>query len=105
MQDWRLGFVGAGVMAEVLIAGLLEEGVLPAARILASNRRQERSAELTERYGIRCVQDNRTVAAQSDLLVLSVKPQTLPKILPQLAGQLRPETMVLSIIAGPPRPC
>ena len=100
MQAWTLGFVGAGVMAEVLIAGLLEEGVLPAQRILASNRRLERSAELSEQYGIRCFQDNLTVAEQADVLVLSVKPQTLPKILPQLTGRLRPQTMVLSIIAG-----
>ena len=100
MQNWTLGFVGAGVMAEVMIAGLLEEGVLPSQRILASNRRAERSGELAERYGIRCSQDNLGIAEQADVLVLSVKPQTLPKILPQLAGRLRPQTMVLSIIAG-----
>jgi pyrroline-5-carboxylate reductase len=99
-MSWTLGFVGAGVMAEVMIAGLLEEAVLPAQRIIASNRRAARSAELVGRYGIRCSQDNLAVAEQADVLVLSVKPQTLPKILPQLAGKLRPSTMVISIIAG-----
>ena len=100
MHNWTLGFVGAGVMAEVMIAGLLEEGILPPQRIVASNRRAARSTELVERYGIRCSQDNLSVAAQADVLVLSVKPQTLPKILPQLSGALQPSTMVLSIIAG-----
>lgn len=96
---WTLGFVGAGVMAEVMIAGLLEEGILTPDRIVASNRRAARSAELVRRYGIRCTLDN-AEAARADVVVLSVKPQTLYKVLPQLHGQLKPGTLVMSIIAG-----
>ena len=99
-RTWTLGFIGAGVMAEVMIAGLLENEVLPPERILASNRRAARAAELTERYGIRCTQDNLAVAAAVDVLVLSVKPQTLPKVLPPLQGALQEHTLVLSIVAG-----
>jgi pyrroline-5-carboxylate reductase len=97
---WTLGFVGAGVMAEVMIAGLLEEGILPPSRIIASNRRAERSAELVEQYGIRCTQDNTEAARAADVLVLSVKPQTLYKVLPELHGTVQPHAQVLSIIAG-----
>ena len=98
-SSWTLGFVGAGVMAEVMIAGLLEEGVLSPEQILASNRRSSRSAELVRRHGIRCTLDN-TAAAACDVVVLSVKPQTLPKVLPELRGRLRPDALALSIVAG-----
>lgn len=98
-MSWTMGFVGAGVMAEVMIAGLLDEGVLSPSRILASNRRADRSQALTSRYGIRCTLNN-PEAAGADVVVLSVKPQTLPKVLPELAGALRPDAMVISIVAG-----
>lgn len=97
---WTLGFVGAGVMAEVMIEGLLEEGVLPADQIIASNRRAERGEVLQRTHGIRTTTDNLEVAVEADVLVLSVKPQTLAGVLGELKGHIQPNTMVLSIVAG-----
>jgi pyrroline-5-carboxylate reductase len=99
-DQWKIGFVGAGVMAEVMIAGLLDEGVVAADRVLASNRRASRSAELAERYGIVASTDNAMVAAEADIVVLSVKPQTLATVLRELKGKVNPEATVLSIVAG-----
>jgi pyrroline-5-carboxylate reductase len=87
-------------MAEVMIAGLLDEGVVAADRVLASNRRASRSAELAERYGIVASTDNAMVAAEADIVVLSVKPQTLATVLRELKGKVNPEATVLSIVAG-----
>lgn len=98
-DDFRIAFVGAGVMAETMIAGLREEG-LPASRILASHRRPERAAELTERHGIEVRLDNASAAADADLVVLATKPQSLPHVLPELHGRLRPDAVLLSIVAG-----
>lgn len=100
MSSWNLGFVGAGVMAETMIAGMLEEGLLPPERIMASNRRPERADQLQAQYGLRATLDNAAVARACDVLVLSVKPQTLPVVLRELAGQVPPHALVLSIIAG-----
>ena len=97
---WTLGFVGCGVMAEVMIAGLLEEGLLAPDRIIASNRRADRGNELQEKYGIRTTTDNRAVVSEADFVVLSVKPQNLAGILAELKGSVGQEAMVLSIVAG-----
>jgi pyrroline-5-carboxylate reductase len=99
-DEWTLGFVGAGVMAEVMLGGLLDEGVLPPVHILASDRREARLADLRERFLIRTTTDNAEVAAEADVLVLAVKPQNLAAVMRELRGKLRPETLVLSIIAG-----
>jgi pyrroline-5-carboxylate reductase len=99
-MDWTLGFVGCGVMAEVMIAGILDEGLLPADRIIASNRRESRGEELRERYGIRTTTDNVEVVSGSTVSVLSVKPQGLANVLKELNGSVPPQAMVLSIIAG-----
>lgn len=98
-MDWTLGFVGTGVMAETLIAGLLAEGLLPPDRIRASHRRPERVAELAATHGVAATLDNR-VAASCDVVVLAVKPQTLPHVLHELHGHIRPDSLVISIAAG-----
>lgn len=99
MDHFRIAFVGAGVMAETMIAGLRAEGI-PADRILASHRRADRAAELTARHGIEVRMDNASVAADADLVVLATKPQSLPHVLPELRGRLRPDAVLLSIVAG-----
>jgi pyrroline-5-carboxylate reductase len=99
-MDWTLGFIGAGVMAEVMIAGLLEEGILPPIQIIASDRQEGRLEELDDRYGIRATLDNAAVAREADVLVLAVKPQNLRAVLSELHGLIPSQALVLSIIAG-----
>jgi len=97
--DASLAFIGTGVMAETMITGLLAQGVPPAS-ILATHRRADRAADITAAHGIRVTLDNREAAGAADLVVLAVKPQSLPHVLPQLAGALRPDALLLSIVAG-----
>ena len=99
-QEWRLGFIGAGVMAETMIAGALDGGGFAPERIWASGPREERRNLLQQRHGIHVTADNCEVAANADLLVLSVKPQTLAEVLGELKGRVPAETQVLSIVAG-----
>src|ERR671939_405493 len=58
----ELSFVGAGVMAEAMIAGLLKQQLVTAAQVSGSHPRPARRAELAERYGIRMVEGNRDAA-------------------------------------------
>ncbi|HSN88067.1 MAG TPA: NAD(P)-binding domain-containing protein, partial [Thermoanaerobaculia bacterium] len=57
-EETRIGFVGSGVMAEVMISGLLARGVTPPGHIWASGPREERAEELRARYGIQATTDN-----------------------------------------------
>ena len=95
-----IAFVGSGAMAEVMIKGLLGKGMAEPARIWASGPRPERAAALTERYGVHGTTDTRAAVAAARIVVLAVKPQTLPKVLKQLKGSIRADHLVLSIIAG-----
>jgi pyrroline-5-carboxylate reductase len=96
----RIGFVGAGVMAESMIAGLLAKQVVLPKQILASHPRTERLDRLRDRFGIGVSQDNRKVAESSEVVFLTVKPQVLWEVMPQLAGALTPQQVVVSIVAG-----
>ena len=83
-----------------MIRGLVRGGHIAAERIIASGPRFERLDELRTGYGIAVSTDNREVARRSDLVVLSVKPQILDKVLREVGDQLRPGTLVISIAAG-----
>jgi pyrroline-5-carboxylate reductase len=100
LASHSIGFIGAGNMAEAMIRGLVKGGHVAAHRITASAPRNERLAELVEAYGIAVTRDNGEVARSSTILVLSVKPQIMDKILREIGDQLRPGTLVISIAAG-----
>ena len=92
--------IGPGVMAEAMISGLLRQKITTPDCIAASGPRQERVKELEERYGIRSFTDNRAAAAEADVVILAIKPQRLAKVLEGLEGAIKPQALVISIIAG-----
>lgn len=100
MDKPRIAFIGSGVMAEVLINGLLTREMTAPERIWAAGPRRERADHLFATYGVRGTTDNLVAVENADLIVLSVKPQTLAKVLKQIRPKIRHEHMVMSIIAG-----
>ncbi|MFL6232448.1 MAG: pyrroline-5-carboxylate reductase [Thermoanaerobaculia bacterium] len=99
-METRIAFVGSGVMAEVMIRGLLTHELASPDRIWAAGPRPERAEELSRELGVRGTTDTLEAVAGSDLIVLSVKPGMLGKVLRQIRGTVRPEQVVVSIVAG-----
>lgn len=100
LNEKALAFVGSGVMAEAMIKGLLRQGLVVPEQIVASGPRPERGQELFDRYAVRTTADNVQAVSGADIVVLSVKPQMLCRVLEQLAGHVRRDALVLSIVAG-----
>lgn len=94
----RLAVIGAGVMGEALVSGLLRAG-WSADDIVAADRRDFRRAEMTAAHGIRAL-GNAEASAEADTVVLVVKPQDVGAVLPEIAPVLRPGTLVVSLCAG-----
>ena len=99
-ENWSLGFIGAGVMAETMLSGALGKGLLPKESIFASDPNKQRRDLLSQDYGVRTFEDNLEVLQRSDLVVLGVKPQSLPRLLPTLKGAVPESLQILSIVAG-----
>ncbi|MGG5259166.1 pyrroline-5-carboxylate reductase [Phycicoccus avicenniae] len=89
---------GAGVMGETLLSGLLRAG-RPADALVITERRADRAAELSEKYGVR-VLDNAEAAAAADTLVLVVKPQDMGALLEEIAPHVDAGNLVVSLAAG-----
>lgn len=99
MLKKNIAFIGPGVMAEAMIAGLLYKKLARPENIIASGPREERGAELRKRHGIETTTDNASAAREADVVVLSVKPQRLSEVMKGLKG-IRADALVLSIVAG-----
>jgi pyrroline-5-carboxylate reductase len=85
-----------------MIAGLIREKVAPAESILASGPNPERGRALQARYNIHPFTNNAEAGARADVIVFSIKPQSLDRVLAELKGKIKPDALVLSIIAGVP---
>lgn len=102
LLNTTLSFIGSGAMAEAMIRGILAEKLIAPEAIMASGPRLERGQELHGRYGVRAVTDNRAAARNGHIIVLSVKPQTVPKVLPEICGEIEQGDLLISIVAGTP---
>lgn len=100
LRGARLVIVGAGVMAESMVAGLLNREMVAPSQIIASHPRVERRDQLEHRFGIGTVESNRKAVEQGDLVLLTVKPQVLGGVMKQLHGRLEPRQVAVSVIAG-----
>ena len=93
-----VAILGAGVMGETLLSGLLRAGRAPA-DIVITERREDRAAELGSRYGVK-VASNPEAVAGADTVVLVVKPQDIAGLLDEIGPHLQPDALVVCIAAG-----
>lgn len=100
LEGTTLSFIGSGVMAEAMIKALLDKGLLEAKQIIASDTLPERGEELKAAYGVVATTDNRKAVREADVVILSIKPQVLATVLEEIAGEVSPHSLVLSIVAG-----
>ena len=98
----RVGFIGGGAMAEALAGGLLG-GDIAAADILVADVDSARRTHLAETLGVRTTERNDAVVAESDVVVIAVKPQVVAEALGGLdRGGSMTRPLWISIAAGVP---
>jgi pyrroline-5-carboxylate reductase len=102
VDERRIAILGGGKIGESLLAGLLSSGWRDASEIVVTGRRDERIAELRERYGVQATLSNPEAVARSAIVVIAVKPQDFDTLLGEIGGLLTPEQTVLSVAAAIP---
>jgi len=96
----KITFIGPGVMAEAMLSGIIKNKLTDPANIFTSGPIEDRNQELKDKYDILPFTDNNKAAALADIVILSVKPQRLEKVLEGLQGSVKKNALVLSIVAG-----
>lgn len=100
LKQKQVGFIGAGSMAEAMLKGFLETGLLASSQCILSDISEQRLQYFSDQYKVRVTQDNTALVKQSDILVLAIKPQIIGKILNEIAAAINQKTLVISIAAG-----
>ncbi len=100
MIQQKIGFIGAGRMAESLISGMLEAGLAPAGRIFASDPSEERRQAVRRLIGENVFSDNSELVDACDVIVLSVKPNVLAHVAAEVAVRIGERRLLLSIAPG-----
>ena len=96
----KVGFIGAGKMAEAMIASFLSTKKLEAHSIFASDVSTERRNALKQRYGINVYAGNKDIPGLAGIIFLSIKPQGMTEVLAEIAANVTGEHLVISIAAG-----
>lgn len=96
----EIALIGAGVMGEAFIAGILRKELADGKQITASDPLERRRSELEERYHVQTVSQNSDAVCKADLVILAVKPQHLDRVLDDLRDKIKEHALVLSIVAG-----
>jgi len=100
MVSQKVGFIGAGNMAEAIVRGLISGNVIPPDHIYVSDPSVDRQHLLAQQFGVQATDDNRRVIEFSDIILLAVKPQVMGAALAPVADAFRPAQLVISIAAG-----
>ncbi len=100
LNDTKICFIGSGAMATAMIAGMYKKELVGAENITASDPYLAQLQKLADRYQVKTTQNNVEAIKDKDVIVLSIKPQTLDEVGAQLRGHIPSHALVLSIMAG-----
>jgi pyrroline-5-carboxylate reductase len=100
LENMTVAFIGSGAMGEAMMKGMLSKKLVTPQQIIASDVHEARVRDLEERYGVRPSTNNVEAAQAADILVLSIKPQVLGHVMPELRRATQSVKLILSIIAG-----
>ncbi len=102
LKGQRIGFLGAGVMAEALVSGLLKAGLVKPADLFVSDVNAGRLEHLRQKFMVQAAVDNQTLVRQADIVILAVKPPVVVPLLKETASLWGSGQTLISIAAGVP---
>lgn len=96
----RVALIGAGKMGGILLQAFLKNNLFPPENIRATVQHAERAQSLSQQWGISVTTDNLAAARNSDLILLGVKPRTVPEVVAQIRPALTAKKTIISFAAS-----
>lgn len=96
----KIGFIGAGNMAEAIIKGIIDAKVYKPKDIIITDIRFKRVRIVRSKYKVKSLRSNPQLAESVDILVLSVKPQNMAQVLDEIKKAVGKNILIVSIAAG-----
>lgn len=101
LDTQRIGFLGAGSIAEAMLSGICNKQLIEPARMAVTNYQDaERLLALQDRFGVRPCLTNPALIEVSDTIILAIKPKDAKDVCMGLRGLITREHLVISVVAG-----
>lgn len=95
-----IGFIGSGNMGQAMIGGIVKAGLVNPDRIIVCDPDKKKLESMERSYGIRTVSVAKELAAESDLIILAVKPDIYPIVMKEIAGSVKKSALIVTIAPG-----
>ena len=102
LSDKKLAVLGAGKLGGILLRAYLKQGLFVSERVTATVRHSERAAALAKELGVAVTTDNREAVKDAEIILLTVKPQTVAGVLREIAPEIGANALVMSVAASVP---
>ncbi|HEY9419761.1 MAG TPA: pyrroline-5-carboxylate reductase [Candidatus Udaeobacter sp.] len=102
LSDKKLAVLGAGKLGGILLRAYLKQGLFGASRVTATVKHRERAATLAKELGVTATSNNREAVKGADIILLTVKPQTVAEVLREIAPEIGAQTLLVSVAASVP---
>jgi pyrroline-5-carboxylate reductase len=102
LSEKKLVLLGAGKLGGILLRAFLKQGLFVSNRVIATVKHAERAAALAKELGIAVTTDNREAVKGADIVLLTIKPQTVAEVLQEIAPEIGADTLVVSVAASVP---
>lgn len=96
----KIGFIGLGNMASAIIGGMLQKKIVEPQDIIGADKLPEARSKASEKFSIATTESNAEVAKIADVIFLAVKPIYLTDAIEEIKNDVKPETVIVSIVAG-----
>ena len=96
----KLGFIGTGNMAGAIMGGIIRRGIIAPEEIIGSDISEAGRERARKEHGIQVTADNRRAAKESEVLILSVKPQFYAETIAEIRDCIREEQLIITIAPG-----
>ena len=102
LSESSLAVLGVGKLGGILLRAFLKQGLFVPNRVIATVKHAERAAALEKELGIAVTTDNREAVKGADIVLLTVKPQTVAEVLQEIAPEIGADALVVSVAASVP---
>src|SRR6187551_2638554 len=102
LSENSLAVLGVGKLGGILLRAFLKQGLFVPNRVIATVKHAERAAALAKELGIAVTTDNREAVKGADIVLLTVKPQTVAEVLQEIAPEIGADALVVSVAASVP---
>jgi len=102
LSDKKLVVLGAGKLGGILLRAYLKHGLFVSNRVTATVKHAQRAAALAKELSIAITNDNREAVRGADIILLTVKPQTVAEVLQEIAPEIGAQTLLVSVAASVP---